>query len=95
MRLEAFLDDRIQLHMLHMLQAPHSHTSQPGNRKHDLLWLIMKWRHGEVDQKMEKLLILTYNTFEKGQEGGATPEDMRRVKALRRSLSSQNLVAEP
>lgn len=53
-----------------MLHAPHSHALQPGNRKHDLLWLMMKRRDEEVDRKMEKLLILTYSTFEKGQEGG-------------------------
>lgn len=90
LRLKVFLDDRIQLHMP---QAPHSHTPKPSNRKHDLLWLMMKQRHEEVDRKMDKVLILAYNTFEKGQEGGATPGDMRKVKAPRRSLSSQNLVA--
>lgn len=53
-----------------MLHAPHSRALQPGNRKHDLLWLMMKRRDEEVDRKMEKLLILTYSTFEKGQGGG-------------------------
>lgn len=67
MRLKVFLDDRIQLHMP---QAPHSHTPKPSNRKHDLLWLTMKQRHEEVDRKMDKVLILAYNTFEKRQEGG-------------------------
>lgn len=57
--------------------TPHTHTPQPDSRNHDLLWLMMA-------QKVDRPLILTHPAFGKqGQEGGAAPGEVGKVRAPR------------
>lgn len=64
--------------------TPHSHTPQPDGRNHDLLWLMMA-------QKVHRPLILTHTAFEKqGEEGGAAPGEVRKVRAPRRCWSRRS-----
>ena len=90
---EAFLDDRMGLHTNATTTFPILHSQTVGTT--NLPWLMRKQRHEEMDQNTDRSLILTPSAFEKkGQGGGAACVGVRRVKASRRSLSPQSLIAE-
>lgn len=89
---EAFLDDRTGLHTNATTTLPILHSQTVGTT--NLPWLTRKQRHEEMDQNMDRSLVLTPSAFKKGQGGRAACVGVRRVKAPRRSLSPQSLMAQ-